>query len=117
MISPNNINYWAIPSVRKQNLSPRQRQAIANDIIDKVCTYYNISIEQIKGRKRYKTVIMARHMSMFLLRNRLKLKLKDIAKMYGRDHSTVIHSIASIQDQSDVDVDVRADIQNLMNIL
>ena len=111
------INYWAIPSVRRSKLNPRQREAVANEIIAKVCTYYNITNEDIRGKKRYRTIVMARHMSMFLIRTRLKLKLKAIGDMFGRDHSTVMHGIASIQDQSDVDELVSTDIQNLINIL
>ena len=30
------INYWAIPSVRRSKLNPRQREAVANEIIAKV---------------------------------------------------------------------------------
>jgi chromosomal replication initiator protein len=111
------INYWAIPSVRRTKLNPRQREAVANEIIAKVCNYYNITNEEIRGKKRYRTIVMARHMSMFLIRTRVKLKLKAIGDLFGRDHSTVMHGIASIQDQSDVDELVSTDIQNLINIL
>ena len=45
------INYWAIPSVRRSKLNPRQREAVANEIIAKVCTYYNITNEEIRGKK------------------------------------------------------------------
>jgi chromosomal replication initiator protein len=113
----NKMDYWAIPSIRKQKLNPRQREAIANEIIAKVCTYYNITNEEIRGKKRYRTIVTARHMSMFLIRTRLKLKLKAIGDLYGRDHSTVMHGISSIQDQSDVDVLISTDIENLINIL
>jgi hypothetical protein len=93
------------------------REAIANEIIAKVCTYYNITNEEIRGKKRYRTLVMARHMSMYLIRTRVKLKLKSIGDLFGRDHSTVMHGIASIQDQSDVDELVSTDIENLINIL
>ena len=111
------IDYWAMPSIRKLKMNPRQRESVANDIIAKVCTYYNITNEDIKGRDRHRTIVMARHMSMFLIRTRLKLKLKSIGDLFGRDHSTVMHGIASIQDQSDVDELVSTDIENLINIL
>ena len=111
------INYWTIPSVRRSKLNPRQREAIANEIIFKVCLYYNITNEEIRGKKRHRTIVMARHMSMFLIRTRLKLKLKAIGDLFGRDHTTVIHGIKSIQDQSDVDLLVNTDIENLINIL
>lgn len=111
------ISYWAIPSVRRTKLNPRQREALANDIIAKVCTYYNITNEEIRGKKRYRTIVMARHMSMFLIRTRLKLKLKAIGDLFGRDHTTAIHGITSISNQADVDIIIATDIENLINIL
>ena len=111
------INYWTIPAVRRHKLNLRQREALANEIIVKVCTYYNITNEDIRGKKRYREQVTARHMAMYLIRNKVGLKLKAIGDLFGRDHSTVMHGIASIQDQSDVDELVSTDIQNLINIL
>jgi len=120
MISHNSINYWTMPSVRKQKLNPRQREAIANDIIAKICTYYNITNEQIRGKKRYRTklpIVPARHMAMYIIRKKLNLKLKHIADLFGRDHTTVIHGIRSVKNLSDTEERVKQELNYLINIL
>ena len=111
------INYWTIPAVRRHKLNLRQREALANEIIAKVCTYYNITNEDIRGKKRYREQVTARHMAMYLIRNKVGLKLKAIADLFGRDHTTAIHGIASISNQADVDIIIATDIENLINIL
>lgn len=113
----NHLNYWTIPSVRRDRLNPRQREAIANEIIHKVCVYYNVSNMDVRGKKRYRMFVLARHMAMFFIKKKLNMKLKAIADMFGRDHTTVIHGITSIQNQSDTDVVINTDIENLNNIL
>ena len=47
----------------------------------------------------------------------LILKLKAIADLFGRDHTTAIHGITSISNQADVDIIIATDIENLINIL
>lgn len=111
------INYWAIPSVRKTKLNPRQREELANEFIECVCIYYNITNKDIRGKDRFRNIVMARHMAMYILREKVKLKLKVIGDLFGRDHTTVMNAIRSIKNQSDVDELVSSDIQNLINIL
>jgi chromosomal replication initiator protein len=111
------INYWTIPAVRRHKLNLRQKETMANEIIAKVCTYYNITNEEIRGKKRYREQVIPRHMAMYLIRNKVGLKLKGIADLFGRDHSTVMHGITSISNQSDVDLIIATDIENLINIL
>gem|GEM_PF-7076868 len=111
------VNYWAMPSIRKQKLSLKEKQTMANEIIAKVCIRYGVSNEGIRGKKRVGMLIMARHMSMYLIRTRAKLTLKSIGDLFGRDHTTVINAIKSIKDQSDVYYSINEDIQNFNNIL
>jgi len=113
----NLVSYWAIPSIRKDRLNPRQREAMAKEIIVKVCIYYNISNEDIKGRDRHRCIVLARHMAMYIIRNRLKLKLKATAQLFNRDHTTAMHALKSISDQIETDELIANDLDNLINIL
>jgi chromosomal replication initiator protein len=67
-------------------------------IIEKVTEYMGINAEDIKGKKRTKDIIMARHISMYLLRDILALNLNLIGKFMDRDHSSVLYSINKIKD-------------------
>jgi chromosomal replication initiation ATPase DnaA len=56
-------------------------------------------------------------MAMYIIRNKLPLKLKAIAELFGRDHTTAIHGIKNIGNEVRYNEDVRQDLENLINIL
>lgn len=66
-------------------------------IITEVASYYNISESDIRGTARNKNTAEARQMSMYLIRTLTTLSLQDIAAEFGKDHTTVMHSIDKIE--------------------
>ena len=66
-------------------------------VISEVSSYYNISESILRGKARDKTTAEARQVSMYLIRNLTSLSLEDIALEFGKDHSTVLHSINKIE--------------------
>ncbi len=76
---------------RNQHLHP-------DDVINYVCDYYRIKTTQLKGPKRDSALVKARHVTMFILKNNLKLTLKDIGGLLGgRDHTTIMHGVEKIE--------------------
>jgi len=77
-------------SIRKK-VKPR-------DIIDEVCNQFDLSIRDIRGRRRTADVAMARQIAMYLLRTSLDLPLTKVAKELNRnDHTTVIHAVDKVE--------------------
>jgi len=112
------INYWVVPLIRQQKLTYLQKEAIANEIISKVCSYYNISNANIKSKNRAREIVLPRHMAIYLIRNKVGLKYKDIADMFGnKDHTTVMHAIKNITNYASYDENIINDIKNLINII
>ena len=64
------------------------------------------------GRARFAYVVYARHLVAFLLR-RSGWGVSEIARALDRNHSTVIHALHSIEDQSQVDHRVSAHLTAL----
>ena len=64
--------------------------------VDKIFTAvfnkYGISKEEILGSKRNKDIAMARHISIYLIRNITEMSFPNIGKMFGRDHTTAMSS-------------------------
>ena len=48
---------------------------------------------------RQKNTATARQVAMYLVRKLTNLSLPDIGKEFGRDHSTVIHSLKKVEQQ------------------
>ena len=66
-------------------------------IISEVSSYYNISESVIRGTARNKATAEARQVSMYLIRNLTTLSLEDIAAEFGKDHTTVMHSVDKVE--------------------
>ena len=66
-------------------------------IISEVAAYYNISESVIRGSRRDKNTAEARQVSMYLIRKLTNLSLLDTAAEFGKDHTTVMHSVDKIE--------------------
>ena len=68
------------------------------DIINETARYYQISAQDIKGQRRSKNIAMARHVSIYLIRQLTNLSLNDIGACYeDRNHATIHTSIQKIE--------------------
>ncbi|UQS87242.1 chromosomal replication initiator protein DnaA [Nicoliella spurrieriana] len=68
------------------------------DILEGVSAYYNVSIDDIKGKKRYKEIVAPRQVAMYLSRELTKTSLPKIGEAFGgKDHTTVIHAYDKIK--------------------
>lgn len=98
----------------------RRINITADEIIDVVSQYYKVPVEQIMGRKRSSSIVLPRHICIFLIRKYSDLSLKEIAeKMNRKDHSTIIHSVNKIEkmivSRSKIDEDIQR-ITGLLNV-
>ncbi len=66
-------------------------------ILSAVSKKYGVSVEDIKSKKKTDSIAGARHISIYIVRELTELSLKEIGKIFGRDHSTVMSSINKIQ--------------------
>ncbi len=60
---------------------------------------YGISKEDLIGPKRNKEIAMARHISIFLIRQITEMSLPNIGKIFDREHATVISSLKVVDDR------------------
>lgn len=69
-----------------------------DDIIKKVCTYYDIKPTLLKSPKRDAYLVKARHIAMLLLKSELRLPLVEIGNILGgRDHTTIMHGVNKME--------------------
>ncbi|HET9946967.1 MAG TPA: chromosomal replication initiator protein DnaA [Patescibacteria group bacterium] len=70
----------------------------AEDVVDTVCDFYNIKQTQLKGPKRDASLVKARQVAMYLLKNELNLTLVEIGNVLGgRDHTTIMYGVEKIE--------------------
>lgn len=85
------------------------------DFIQKsVSEYYGISIEDLKAKTRKKEIVVARQVSMYFCKEFTNHSLKSIGYHFGgRDHSTVIHAITTVNDIMETDSSFRNSVNEL----
>lgn len=97
-ITKNDITLDVAREVLKDIIIPMKSELTADDIIKTVCNFFNVSISDIIGKSRMKNVVLPRQISIYLMRNLTRLSLKEIGKLFMKDHTTIIHSIEKVQD-------------------
>ena len=112
------MTYWTEPS-RKLDKSLYNDQKHANQIINNICDFYSLTPAQIKGKCRLRGHIKGRFIAMYLLRRRTGLTLKEIGRMFHRDHTSIIHAIKTIDEVLSLkyENDYQYEIKKLLEII
>jgi len=80
-------------------------------VIDVVCSYYKLKPIHLKQANRTEHISKARHILMFVLREKLGLNYETVARVIKRkDHTTIIHGVSKIKQIIIHDQYVRNDI-------
>jgi len=94
--------------------------ANANDAItipviqDRVADYFHVSMKDLKGKKRKKTIVIPRQIAMYLSRELTDASLPRIGNEFGgKDHTTVIHAYDKIAASLKTDNELQKDIADL----
>ena len=62
-------------------------------------TLFQVTVADLKGKSRRKTLVRARCIAAFVARNELHMSYYEIGKWLGnRDHSTIIHAHRKAQE-------------------
>jgi len=85
--------------VLKDVLAGGDDRPVTIDLIQrKVADYFNLHIQDLKARKRTKSVAVPRQIAMFLARELTDFSLLEIGDHFGgRDHTTVLHACGKIE--------------------
>lgn len=76
------------------------------DIIGSVTAYYNVKLSDLQSKRRHKSITEPRQVCMWLARKRTRFSLEEIGGYFGgRDHTTVMHSVKTVEDRITRDVD------------
>lgn len=92
---------------------------IVNNIIDVVCDYYKVKEKDLYGKCRKREIVKARWLAMYLIRQKTQYKLTAIGKHFDRDHSTVIHAIANVNNalKMKFETDISEDLKKIQSFL
>lgn len=102
-----------------QNIVQHVEREVSVDMIQKrIVEHFGITLEELKGKSRRKEHVIPRQIAIYLAKEHTEHSLKGIGYHFGgRDHSTIIHAIQSVNDMLKTDKDIRAAIQEIQKQL
>ena len=87
-----------------------------DDILEKVCNHFNVSVSGVNGKSRKRELVIARQVSMYLAQKYTKMPASRIGKLVGgRDHSTVIHSCSQIEQRMKIEKSFAEEVNSIEN--
>jgi chromosomal replication initiator protein len=93
---------------------PRAETVSVEDIQRAVCHHFHLRSTELTSKDRHKSVAFARHVAMYLCKQRLKCSFPELGRAFGnRDHTTVMSAVRKIEAQRDSDPQVRAHLEAL----
>jgi chromosomal replication initiator protein len=84
--------------------NPAGNQVTLQSIIHAVTEFYNVKLSDLQSKRRHKSITEPRQVCMWLARKRTRLSLEEIGGHFGgRDHTTVMHAIRTIDERREGD--------------
>ncbi len=95
------------------------KNIISKNQIDKVIRIiadnYNLTVEDLKSKKRLAKIAVPRQIGMYICRTHLKESLPKIGSEFGgKDHTTVMHSVDKIKKEIEKDKTLEEEINKLI---
>lgn len=91
-----------------------QRRVTIQQIIDHVTRYYNVRVADLQSKKRHKSIAFPRQVCMFLARRHTRYSLEEIGGYFGgRDHTTVLHGVRTIDRDCKDDHDISRQVTQI----
>lgn len=89
-----------------------------DEVINMTGAHFGLAPEALFGKKRDKSVALARHVAMYLMREEMDASWTDIGRaLGGRDHSTVLHGHHKISSEIEASSALRREILEIKEAL
>ena len=89
-------------------------QVVVDKIFAAVYNKYGVEKAELLGQKRNKNIATARHISIYLIRQITEMSFPGIAKIFNRDHTTIIASCELISKRINSDPMFNVEISELL---
>jgi chromosomal replication initiator protein len=97
-----------------QDIIAAPKTLTIDEIITAVSKFYQVSEQEIKGRKRNRDIVRPRQVVMYLAREETQASLPEIGtELGGRDHTTVIYGIEKVNGQQQQDSTLRRELLSI----
>ena len=98
-----------------KNIVKEIQADVSVDYIQKtVADYFKVELEQMKSKVKKREIVIPRQVAMYFCKRYTQLTLALIGENFGgRDHSTVIHALESVEDMMKTDANFKNSVEDL----
>lgn len=101
-----------------KNSVKAKKQISVDEVVKIIANFYSIDPQTIYEKTRRREIVHSRQVVMYLLREDFNISFPTIGrKLGGRDHTTVIHSHAKIQENLEKDTNLAQDIERIRSMI
>ncbi|MCS6899752.1 MAG: chromosomal replication initiator protein DnaA [Myxococcales bacterium] len=91
--------------------SSRSKLLSVDDILRVVSSQCNLQPSDLLSTDRHRTTTFARHVAMYLCKQRLPMSYPEIGRAFGKDHTTVMNAVRRVEKLRTEDAQVRAQLE------
>ena len=107
------INVNNAKNILKDIIKDNEQALAPERIRNIVANHYKIKVSDMDSPKRNAELTLPRQVAMYLCRENTNLSTLSIGKLFGKDHSTVIHAIKKIEDKLKIDNELKENIETI----
>lgn len=98
-----------------KNIIKEIQSDVSVDFIQKtVSEYFKVDLDSLKGKVKKREIVIPRQVAMYFCKRYTQLTLALIGENFGgRDHSTVIHALESVEDMMKTDSNFKSTVEEL----
>ena len=99
-------------------LRASSRQMSIDEIQKQVAAHYDVRVAEMFSARRARNIARPRQVAMYLAKTLTSLSYPEIGRRFGgRDHTTVMHAVRSIEGLINTDDSINEDVQLLRSLL
>lgn len=112
------ITLEMVQETLKDLLRANDKRITLEDIQKKVAERYGLKIVDLQSSSRLRSIARPRQVAMYLAKVLTTKSFPEIGRFFGgRDHTTVVHAVKSVEDLKEKDKDINHDIDFLRKML
>ena len=101
-------------AIGNESAKDHPKRISIQDIFDSITFFYDVKLSDLLSKKRHKSVTVPRQIGMWLARKHTRFSLEEIGGYFGgRDHTTVMHAIKTIDHKLEFDSDFIREIEQI----
>ena len=109
-----NVDMRLAERVIKRAVKVDDNPLTVDEMLDTVCNHFSVTLSAVNSKSRKHDLVIARQVTMYLAQKYTKMPASRIGRLVGnRDHSTVIHSCAQVENRLKVDSSFKEEVNSI----